>query len=221
MVKFAGALVGGAVALAAGLAGAEAATITSGSLLGRGITLELGGITPCGAVGSLSTNVGVFSGTGPPGSGTASCGDRTTPQVKTPTTPHPDGRYDPDTGPWVDSNDLERVIWDLDIDGPVKGLSFALTDAHDQPDSRFEIRVGDTSWEIPEREPNGTLHLITVLFDEPTDAGKIRFLTEHNDGWGISEATVQPVPLPPGLLLALSGIGLIAAVRRFRGPKPA
>jgi hypothetical protein len=201
-------------------AGADAATIASGALLDRGITLDLDGATACGASGGMSTNVGSFSAIGPAGSGQASCGDRTTSQVKTPTTPFPYGRYALDGEAWVDSNDLKRVVWRVDVDKPVRAVSFLLTDAHDQPDSYFRLKVDEAVWRIADREENGAQHLISILFDEPTTDAKIRFQTSHNDGWGISAVTVQPVPAPPALLLAASGFGLIALVRaRRRTPR--
>lgn len=195
---------------------AGAVTITDGIPAMPGLRIDLGGSTPCGATGALETNLGRFSGSGVAGSGEASCGDTRRVQVKTPTTPDAFGRFDPNGGGWVDSNDLERVLWDVETGRPMRSVTFALTDAHDQPDSYFEMQVGDALWSIPSQEANGTLHLIRVLFDGPTDLQRIAFTTQHNDGFGIVGAVVQPVPLPPAALLAGSGMLAMAAVRRRR-----
>ncbi len=203
-------------------AGASAAaTITDGSLLPSGRALDLTGASACGASGSvMSTNVGTFRSSGAAGSGAASCGVKTTAQVKTPATPHPYGRFDPDGIGWIDSNDLPEMVWKVDIGRPVRGVSFQLTDAHDQANSHFRIRSAGAVWRIADREENGTSHLITILFDEPTDNPRIRFLTRHNDGYGITQVSVAPVPLPAGLLLAGTGVAALTAIgRRRRKPQ--
>jgi hypothetical protein len=210
---WAGALAAACLSLGAA---AQAATITPGSLLDNGIALDLSTASPCGANGGLSTNVGSFSGYGDNGSGKAACGDKSTTQVKDGATPFPYGRYDPNGGAWIDSNDLSHVAWNVDIGKKLKGVSFALTDAHDQKNSWFRLKVDGATWSIKDREANGTLHLITILFDQPVDTARIRFSTRLNDGWGISQVTAAPVPVPPAMLLAASGIGVMALVRRRR-----
>lgn len=193
-----------------------AATITEGSLLPAGRALDLVNATACAATGSLSSNVGSFHSSGDAGSGGASCGDKTTAQVKKPATPHPYGRFDPDGIGWVDSNDLTRMVWKVDIGQKIRGVSFRLTDAHDQENSHFKIRVAGTTatWKIAEREENGTSHLIKILFDEPIDEAKIKFVTRHNDGYGLTQVSVAPVPVPAGLVLAGTGVAALVAVGR-------
>jgi MYXO-CTERM domain-containing protein len=206
-----------AAALGLGLPGAAAAaTISEGALARGGITANLMGAIPCGTTGAVETAVGRFSGGGPAGSGGSVCGDARRVQVKTPNSPAPFGRYDPDGGRWLDSNDLEEVVWDVDVGRAIRGLSFGLTDAHDQPDSRFSFAVEGARWSIAEQEANGTLHLIRVMFDAPVDRTQVVFSTRGNDGFGIVSPTVQPVPLPPAALLALSGLGALALARRRR-----
>jgi len=217
----AGIVNGRAWALAAGIfvalggAAAQAATISTGSLAAGGIALDVSGVEPCSATGSLSTNVGEFSRiSGPDGSGTASCGDRSSPQVKSPLTPHPYGRFNPDGGAWVDSNDVRSMLWSVDVGRAVRSVSFALTDAHDQPRSHFRIEAEGATWRIEEREANGTLHLVKILFDVPTANPEVRFFTRLNDGYGLAQVSVQPVPVPPAALLLLSGVGVFAVMRR-------
>lgn len=207
-----------AALVGAAASAASAATITDGSLLPSGRMLDLSGATACAATGSLSTNVGTFQSSGKAGSGAASCGDTTTAQVKKPATPHPYGRFDPDGIGWVDSNDLPEMVWTVDIGRKIRGLSFRLTDAHDQEDSFFKIKLGCdcATWEIAEREDNGSSHLIKILFDTPKDRAEVKFLTRHNDGYGLSQITVAPVPVPAGLVLAGTGVAALAAAGRRR-----
>lgn len=207
----------GALLGAAALAPAQAATITAGSdRPGGGVGVDLSGYTPCGVRGDISAGVGTFSGSGPAGSGAAACGDTTTVQVKDEASPNPYGRFNPQGGSWLESNDLKNVQWNLDVDTPVRRVTFALTDARDQRRSHFEIAAGGDTWTIDERQENGALQWITILFDEPVDEARIRFSTRHNDGFGISDVKVSPVPVPPALLLMASGLALLAAVHRPR-----
>jgi len=200
--------------MSAGSAGA--ATFVEGSLLSGGVKLDLSGAAPCGASGGFASNVGTFSGSGPDGSGTASCGVRSSPQAKTPTTPNPYGRFDPEGIAWVDSNDLTHVAWTVDVGNAVKAVSFLLSDAHDQPNSFFRLTAEGSVWSIAEREANGTGHLLTILFDNPVLNPVLTFETRHNDGWGVANVRVEPVPVPPALLLAATGAGLLAVAGRRR-----
>ncbi len=196
---------------------AGAATFATG-LAGYGTKLDVASMSACGASGGLSTNVGSFSASGPAGSGEASCGDHSSAQVKKPTTPHPFGRFDREGLGWLDSNDLTHVDWTVDIGAQVRSVSFLLTDAHDQPNSHFRIDAEGSSWALAQRQANGGMHHLTILFDTPTLAPVISFHSGHNDGWGISEVTVQPVPVPGALVAALTGVGLLGAagLRRRR-----
>lgn len=201
----------------AALAGsAGAVTISEGVRLDKGIALDLSRVGACANSGAFGTNVGNFSGAGAPGSGGASCGDRTALQVKDEATPFPYGRFNPSGGKWIDSNDLAFVSWEMNTPKPLKAFSFALVDAHDQANSHFTFTVDDAVFSIDEREADGTLHWITVLFDRPTTNATIQISTRLNDGYGISDVRVAPVPLPPALALMAVGIAGFGALRLRR-----
>lgn len=206
------------VAAAVAATPARAVTINDGMQLPSGISLDLASATTCGNSGNYTTNVGSFAGSGQPGSGGSSCGDKTTVQVKDASTPFPFGRYAPAGGKWVDSNDLANVSWQLNVGVGLTGVSFALVDAHDQPNSHFSISVNGASWSIPTREANGNLHWIAILFDTPVTTATINFSTRLNDGYGISDVKVAPVPLPAGLALMASSLLLLGALRLRRRP---
>jgi hypothetical protein len=227
-------------AAAAPLDKVEAATITdsvaSGTLaaqVGIGTIREIDlGTTRCGNNGPLETNVGTFRRMSEtPGSGQSVCGNPNQVQIKDGGASSPHGRFNPSipNGPWIDSNDLERVAWEIDMDAlgfgiPLRGIEFALIDAFDQRDwgglgeSFFELSVtGATrSWTIDSKDPDGKVYWITILFDDPVMSTVISFNTRLNDGYGIAGAMIAPIPAPPAALLAIGGFALLIAVRRRR-----
>jgi hypothetical protein len=197
------------VLLVAGLlsAPAHAATIT-----------EVGG-SAGGKALALST--ADFVGSGPCGSGKSVINDGCSVVKKDASSPRPFGRFDPLGGAWVDSQDRNHIVWTVNQDTAFTSLNFALTDAFDQKrddryggKSYFSLSVGNATWTIDKREKNGTLHWLTVLFDAPVNSASLTFETRLNDGWGVSEASVAPIPLPPTALLLLGGVGLMAWMRR-------
>lgn len=198
-----------------------AAIIAATTAAAQAVTINGDSSRPAEGV-SLALDPGVFVASGGPGSGSSVIGDPTDVSTKDEESPRPFGRFDPLGGYWVDSNDNPEVVWNLSYDKPIKSVGFALTDAFDQKRSSelgksfFDLSVGDATWSIDAKEDNGTLHWIEVLFDQPTDTAQLTFQTRLNDGWGVSEAIVAPVPLPPALLLFVSGFGLIALVRKRR-----
>jgi hypothetical protein len=196
----------------AGLATADAATITSGALV-HGKKLDLSSVTRCGTSGGLSTNLGTFSGSGRPGSGGSVCGDRSSVQVKDGSIPNLFGRRTvEDDVAWIDSNDLEHVTWDVDIGKAFRELSFVVIDANDQKKSFFDILVDGHSWSITDRQTDGSVHWIKIVFGEAVDRARIEFKTSHNDGYGLTAMKVAPVPLAPALIPALTAIALLAGV---------
>jgi hypothetical protein len=207
-----------AVLLAAGGLAAQAATITHGGALSDGISADLSGHVSCGSSGALVTNVGTFTGKGVAGSGRSVCGDTSSVQVKDLDFAAPYGRYNPEGSKWIDSNDLKKLTWEVDIGMPFRALSFGVVDAHDQKDSFFEIALkgGAAHWSIDQREGNGLLHWITVTFHDAVDGATLAFSTRHNDGYGLVGIKVAPVPLPAASWLLVSGALALAGLRRRR-----
>jgi hypothetical protein len=195
-----------------GLAPADAATITTGALV-HGTKLDLSSASRCGTSGSLSTNLGTFSGSGRPGSGGSVCGDRSSVQVKDGSVPNLFGRHaiDDDLA-WIDSNDLEKVTWDVDIGKAFRELSFIVVDPNDQKASFFDILVNGQSWSLTDRQADRSVHLIRIAFGEAVDRATIEFRTRHNDGYGLLGMRVAPVPLAPALIPALTALALLAGV---------
>jgi hypothetical protein len=111
--------------IAAGLAAlllagtAQAATITDG-------TERVG--TP------VELNPTDFAGSGPCGSGGSVVNGGCSVVLKTdPNAPDAYGRFDPWGNAWIDSQDLSKVTWTLSPGTAFRSLTFALTDAYDQP----------------------------------------------------------------------------------------
>jgi hypothetical protein len=134
-----------------------------------------------------------------------------------PDAPDAFGRFSPFKLDWIDSQDIDDLVWTVTSDVPFQSMTFALVDAHDQPNSYFNmIYDGTEIWEIPTQLPNRNLFWLMVTFDGPVTTADLRFTTRHNDGYGILAARVAPVPLPPAALLLLTGTALIAGLRRRR-----
>jgi opacity protein-like surface antigen len=230
-----------AVALGAAVVGtaAEAATISASSDPGLlasqsnffgGVGMDLGGFGLCDNSGALATNVGTFRRVSTtPGSGSSVCGDGGySVQVKDQSVPNLFGRHNPPTGigRWVDSNDIERVEWEIDTAAlglkDLTGIEFALIDAFDQrerPDlgaSFFGLSVNGATWSIDSRDDNGEVYWITILFGQPVSNALITFNTRLNDGWGVANATIAPIPAPPAAFLTIGGFAILIALRRRR-----
>jgi hypothetical protein len=170
-----------------------------------------------------------FVGSGPCGSGGSVVEDGCSVVLKNdPAAPDAYGRFDPWGNNWIDSQDLSEVVWTLSPGIAFRSLTFALTDAYDQPFSDefgagyFSLSVDEAEWAIDEQEANGTLHWLTVSFDEFVTTATVSFFTRQNDGWGIKAALVSPdpmpspVPLPAAGWLMLAALGGLVALHRRR-----
>lgn len=194
---------------------------------------ELAG-PPIGGM-SVALQVGDFARAGNCGGGTSVVNDGCSVVMKEdPAAAHAYGRFEPLHKYWVDSQDIDDLKWTATAPTAFTSLTFALTDAHDQANSHFEMLYSDGSiwksiWNIPERLANGNLFWLTVEFGKAVTGADFRFTTKTGhgyDGFGISMISVQPapvpvplaqpapVPVPPSALLMASGAALMAALRR-------
>lgn len=136
------------------------------------------------------------------------------------------GRFDPVHGAWIDSQDIDDLQWTATAPVAFTALTFALTDAHDQANSHFEMFYKDNGiwkqiWDIPTRRADGNLFWLTVDFGKAVDAAEFRFTTKTGggyDGYGLSMVTVEPapVPVPRAAILEISGAAMLAGLRRRR-----
>lgn len=201
-------------ALLLGATSAGAATITSERLEGTPYTIAAGQFT------TLSTTFNTL------GSVTTSCGvpaDGRSAILKCPTDPVPDGRYNPTPHmPWIDSADIGALRWDVGFDKPVRAFGFGVTDAADtftpDGDPFWRLTVDGATVSHPrlfndEGEP---VTWYTVVFDVPVLAASLVMETGRGDGYGITSATVAPIPLPAGGLLMLAALGGFGALRLRR-----
>jgi hypothetical protein len=191
------------------------------------------GITGAGA--PLATRIGTIRGESAlPGSGGSAVAGGLHPEIRADLHPHLSGSYTALSGRqnataggsnWLDSNDLERMIWDAG--GPDLGrfdaLTFLLTDVGDIRGTDFAILAEAPGMEavrisIP-RQANGTINLVRVLFDRAVTRATVTLVSARNDGFGIDNLAVSrvaAVPLPPAAALLLGGLAAIGAVRHRR-----
>ena len=176
------------------------------------------------------TAVGSFTPTGKTGSGDSVIGDGGKLQVRDDsrmrwgryntanTPPLPPGVAD---GNWLDSNDNRGMKWTIKGVGSFDTLAFYVIDAADVG-GKFTIKVGDTVYRNlanGARLANGNIHLVQIVLSEAVDRLTLRLkhTNDINDGFGVDGAVVgniAPIPLPPGLLLMLPALGMLAAARR-------
>lgn len=139
---------------------------------------------------------------------------------------HAFGRFDPLGGDWIDSQDIDELLWVISSPAKFASVTFALTDAHDQDNSHFRMFYKDGGiwqqiWDIPAKLPNGNLFWLMVDFGKDVESAEFRFSTKVGagyDGYGISQPTLPDipaaVPLPPAAPLLLSAGLLMAGIRR-------
>jgi hypothetical protein len=186
---------------------AGAATITSGQLAGISYDIVAGHFE---ALASRTPGGSVTTARGIPVDGSRVI-------MKSPLDPIPDGRFNPGGGDWADSADLARFAWNLEFDTPVTAFGFAVTDANDQPGSHWFVRSGEGIAQIApqiERE-TGNIHWFTVLFDGAVQSARLIFSTRAGDGFGLTTASMTPVPLPAAFWLLLAGVGGLIGSRRI------
>lgn len=163
---------------------------------------------------------------GPCGSGASVINDGCSVTRKTAASPVPYGRFAPVGTGWIDSQDISRLDWRIERPEAFTSLSFAITDAFDQPvnpvlgASYFQMRVKDdpaSAWRIAERQSNRNLHWVEILFDAPTTSADVQFFTRTNDGFGVTDARVEvaPIPLPAAAWMLLAGLGAIGGLKRL------
>ncbi|WP_265501121.1 hypothetical protein [Paracoccus beibuensis] len=137
--------------------------------------------------------------------------------------PHASGRFDPPPqNYWIDSADIDKLKWTVNSSTPFTSLAFALTDAHDQKNSHFSMSFNDDGkwtsiWDIPSRLPNSNLFWLMVDFGKEVTSADLMFSTRLNDGYGISDVTIDspaPVPVPSAALMLMSGAAFLSFFRR-------
>ncbi len=124
---------------------------------------------------------------------------------------------------WLDSNDAEKVVWDLGapLSGSFNALGFFLADADDVGGYLTITFADDTTTTLNlfsnGKLANSNLAYVSIVSDQSIVNAKITFdvLSMANpsqpfssDGWGIDDITVGNVPEPTPLLLI--GVGLVS-----------
>lgn len=175
-----------------------------------------------------NTRVGSFQGAGRPGSGGAHVGDGTGSEIRTAMPYYARSNLTVGGQNWLDSNDLEYLVWDIAPDMPARfnSLAFFLTDVSDVPGTNFTFTleaegIDATTMHIAP-QANGGINFVRILFDQAVANATLTFDTKHNDGFGLDEATIggiAPVPLPPAALLLVAGLGGLGLIGRRRAGK--
>lgn len=134
-----------------------------------------------------------FTRLGACGSGLSIIGDSCTGPVFGPDGEKPFGRHSPSGGKFVTSRDTDRMRWDVRF-GRANEITFAITDANDQPDNRaegpsfFNFTVDGATASI-EKSPNANLRWFTVAFERVRTRAVFLFESGLNDGFAVSDVT--------------------------------
>lgn len=141
-----------------------------------------------------------------------------------PAAPHAFGRFDPPPQDyWIDSQDIDELKWTVSNDQAFTSMTFALTDAHDQANSWFDMSFLDgddwvSIWSLPTQLGNGNLQWLRVDFGNAVTSAAFQFSTKVGggyDGYGISSLSVDlaPVPVPGAAMLLLTGGAALVGLR--------
>ncbi|MGY6409641.1 MAG: hypothetical protein ACXIUV_01245 [Alkalilacustris sp.] len=189
---------------------------------------------------TITTAVGTFAGfeDGGTGSGTSVTGDGSQIQVRSGNNA---GRFNALTagGNFLDSNDTLGFTWTIqNIWGDsFRGLQAFITDPNDAGGDLSVSFTGNGSatnftvsdlLTLPENAgarqgagaQNATIWHLTLLGHEWETATFSFRMSNLNDGFGISNASVAVIPLPAPVLMLLAALGGLVGLRRLRS-KPA
>jgi len=175
-----------------------------------------------------NTRVGSFTAGGTSGSGRSVINGGTALEVRNDNTMFW-GRYNTDPisgllgGNYLDSNDNQKMIWNIKNVGTFNTLAFFVIDAADVG-GKFSIKVGDQRFSriagADSKLTNGNIHLVRIALSESVDSLTVKLMHDRaSDGFAIDGAmiaNVAPVPLPPAAALLLTGAVALAGLRRRR-----
>lgn len=219
---------------ASGIAQARAdqATFLGGNILRASEGFEGFAASPAGDSGGnashpttnpVVTSVGTFRSIGPNACGSSCVNASEHLQVRS---GNVWGRYNTTFGGsnYLDSNDNSGMEWKISADqgiGSFDRISFLLTDVDDVGKLNFNISTrGDvqsaTGTILNSRPANGTLSLVTMVFDHAVSDLFVGLHIDKQDGFGIDDVQISAVPLPAAGLLLLGGLAGLGAVSRKR-----
>jgi hypothetical protein len=142
---------------------------------------------------ALELKLSEFTRLGACGTGLSIIGDSCTGPVFGPDGEKPFGRFSPSGGKFVTSRDTDKMRWDVNF-GRANEITFAITDANDQPDDRpegasfFRFKVAGATASVA-KGPNASLHWFTVAFERVRTRASFLFESGLNDGFAVSDVT--------------------------------
>lgn len=180
------------------------------------------GTAGSGTTNPGATNVGSFTSLGGTGTGHSAIKGGHGLEVRQ-DNPFKWGRHGLEANKWLDSNDTYGMAWQVSGLDTFNALTFFLTDVADVG-AKFSIKVGETLSGIiigeHARTANGTIHFVRILLPEPVSDLLVELRHNRlNDGFGIDGvmvARIAPIPVPPAAALLVSGVVLLAGLRRRR-----